>query len=235
MRVAVSATQRQPFRTKTEIAVELLREAILGGEIEANAPLRQADLAKKWGISLTPLREAMRQVAAEGLIVHEAHKGMHVAEFSAARMREIDMIRAELESLAARHATPRLDAATLEQLVTLHDRLCLAEQEGRRNDLVPLNYEFHMTIYRAAGLEILLQEIVRLWAMTPRDSLLTVPERPRMSVEEHEQILRALEARDAELAARRVKEHIQNACQSIVAYIESGAHPRGGGSSQGSA
>jgi DNA-binding GntR family transcriptional regulator len=214
------------FRTKTQMALELLRQAILGGEIEANAPLKQVELARRLGISLTPLREAMHQLTAEGLIVHEAHKGMHVAGFSSERMKEIDLIRAQLEALAVLHAAPRMDGPTLDRLVAIHEQLEAAVKRGDREELRPLNYEFHMTIYKASGLSILMQEIVRMWAMTPRDSLMVVSDRPQMTLREHQRVLDALLARDGPLAARRLQEHIGNACESIVSFIEA----RGGDS-----
>jgi DNA-binding GntR family transcriptional regulator len=113
-----------------------------------------------------------------------------------------------------------MDRPTLDRLSAIHERLEAAVRRGDREELRPLNYEFHMTIYKASGLSILMQEIVRMWAMTPRDSLMVVPDRPQMTLVEHERVLQALLARDGLLAARRLREHIESACESIVSFIE---------------
>jgi DNA-binding GntR family transcriptional regulator len=219
--------------TKLERGAQILREAILRGDLQPGQKLKQQDLAEWLGMSATPVREVLRVLEAEGLLVHDPYRGVFVAAVSVEDSAEIAPIRVALEGLAIRMAVSRLtdqDIAHLEELVDT------MEQAWKEMDL-PLvrrsNYNFHIFLYRASGSPILCTMIERLWPRFATDVLWMIPNRTEHSIEQHRALVQAIRNRDAEAAAAVMTEHITSAGRSIAEFSKrqkaSSSPPRGNG------
>src|SRR5262245_15967146 len=133
------------YVSKTDLAAALIRELIITGELAAGAPLRQRDLAQRFHVSQTPVREAMRRLESEGLVVGGTHRGFTVVEPDDGPVEENFQIRAALESLGASLAARKIDADGIETLRGLNDQMrALADGDPR---YAGLNRAFHFTVY----------------------------------------------------------------------------------------
>jgi DNA-binding GntR family transcriptional regulator len=182
----------------------LIREQIITGELTPGEQLRQRDLAARFQVSQTPVREAMRRLESEGLVIGDTHRGFTVVEPDDGRVEENFQIRAALESLGASLAARKIDAAGIARLTELNDQMRgLADADPRYADL---NREFHFTVYEYARSPLLLSLMRLLWA-----SLQGGPKVARTHAEsarQHEGIIAALAAGDPAAAAAGTYQHI---------------------------
>jgi DNA-binding GntR family transcriptional regulator len=197
-----------------------LRTAILGGTIGPGERVRQEEVAQRSGASRLPVREALRMLAAEGLIENEPHKGARVPRLS---MREVDVMyrmREQLEPLALAESLPELTADDLARLGDLQDRI---EQGGDVGRFLELDREFHLLTYRGCRVEQLTSTVVRLWNSTQHYRRafvqLSGPERMWVVNAEHRLLLDALVRRDETDAGRFLAGHIRRT------RVELGHHP----------
>jgi DNA-binding GntR family transcriptional regulator len=156
-----------PEGTKADELALALEQAIVRGELSPGQVLRQEELSERYGVSRTPVREALRRLAALGLVSFEPNRGVRVRSISPAELREAFLVRAELEALATEVATPKLTAEGLAALDAAERRfseltLALRAQtrSGERQDTslfvdwMQANYAFHDVIYAAAELPL---------------------------------------------------------------------------------
>jgi DNA-binding GntR family transcriptional regulator len=201
-----SVTPAASYLSKTDMVAALIRELIITGELAAGEQLRQRDLAQRFGVSQTPVREAMRRLESEGLVIGDTHRGFTVAAGDAGPVEENFQIRAALESLGASLAARKIDAAGISRLQDLNRQMAaLAEDDPRYADL---NREFHFTLYEFSRSPLLMSLMRLLWA-----SLRGGPRVLRTHAEsarQHDAILDALRAGDAEAAAARTYRHIMD-------------------------
>ncbi|MGD0605060.1 MAG: GntR family transcriptional regulator [Streptosporangiaceae bacterium] len=195
------------YVSKTDLVAALIRELIITGTLGPGEQLRQRDLAQRFGVSQTPVREAMRRLESEGLLVCDTHKGFTVVASDQGLLEENFLIRAALESLAASLAARKVDAASLARLRELNERMrALADDDPA---FAELNREFHFTVYSCARSPLLLSLMRLLWA-----SLHGGPQVSRTRAEsarQHDDILTALSDGDAERAAALTYQHIMGA------------------------
>jgi DNA-binding GntR family transcriptional regulator len=194
------------YLSKTDMVAALIRELIITGALTAGQQLRQRDLAQRFGVSQTPVREAMRRLESEGLVIGDTHRGFTVVAGDAGPVEENSRIRAALESLGASLAACKIDAAGISRLQDLNRRMtALAEDDPRYSEL---NREFHFTLYEYSRSPLLMSLMRLLWASLhggPR-VLRTHAE----SARQHDAILDALRAGDADAAAARTYQHIMD-------------------------
>jgi DNA-binding GntR family transcriptional regulator len=195
------------YVSKTDLVAALVRELVITGELAAGEQLRQRDLAQRFGVSQTPVREAMRRLESEGLLVCDTHRGFTVVVPDEGRLEENFRIRAALESLGASLAARRIDASGLARLRGLNDQIrALADDDPAYAEL---NREFHFTVYEYAHSPLLLSLMRLLWASLhggPR-----VIRTHAESARQHDQILAALAEGDADVASARTYQHIMGA------------------------
>jgi len=195
------------YVSKTDMVAALIRQLIITGELPAGGQLRQRDLAQRFGVSQTPVREALRRLEPEGLVVGDAHRGFTVVEPDDGPVEENFQIRAALESLGASLAARKIDAGGIAALRDLNDRMrALADDDPRYADL---NRDFHFAVYEHAGSPLLLSLMRLLWA-----SLHGGPQVSRTHAEsarQHDAIIDALSAGDAAAASARTYQHIMSA------------------------
>jgi DNA-binding GntR family transcriptional regulator len=195
------------YVSKTDMVVALIRELIITGELAAGKQLRQRDLAARFHVSQTPVREAMRRLESEGLVVGDAHRGFTVVEADSGATEENFQIRAVLEGLGASLAAPKIDEAGIAKLTELNERMrALAEDDPAYPEL---NREFHFTLYEYAHSPLLLSLMRLLWQALrggPR-----VSRSHAESTRQHEEIIDALRRGDSEAAQKVTYEHIMGA------------------------
>ena len=139
------------YKTRTQVVVEAIREKILTGAIKAGEPLRQAALADELKVSRIPVREALLQLEAEGLVEFEAHKGATATRLSAEQVTELFELRALLECELLRLAIPKLTEAELAQSEQLLQQMASAFHDvGTKSSWSELNTRFHLSLYKAA-------------------------------------------------------------------------------------
>lgn len=187
-----------------------LREDILSGKYEKDEELREITIAAEFGVSRTPVREALRQLELEGLVRIIPNKGAYVMGISEKDIHDIYHIRSYLEGLCARWACEHI---TDEQLEQLEEIIYLSEFHTKKkhmDQIVELDNKFHEIIYEACEskmLEHVLRDFHHYVERVRRISLAD-EERAADSNREHTAILEAIRARDGELAERLAHEHI---------------------------
>jgi DNA-binding GntR family transcriptional regulator len=206
-----------------EIAANI-RARIMNGEFAIGTPLRQAALAEEFGVSRTPIREALRQLQNGGLIEVLPNRGAVIRVPTPWEVREAYEVRAELEGMAARRAAERITRAQLRTLSEGNDVLRRALEEAGSPDTQAANDSFHTTICAAAGNEWLTAMVARINESFPRNvsSLaLAGNERHRQeNVAEHDEIIAAFEAGDAPRAREAMHAHILSAGEYLAAWYE---------------
>jgi DNA-binding GntR family transcriptional regulator len=211
---------QQPERTLgeshsplTRKVVDALRERIRGGELGAGERLVEGRLSEELGVSRMPVREALRQLAAEGLVTIEPRRGATVTRFSEEQVRELVEVRATLEGLNAKLAAKRHDPAKIAELESILSEGVRAVQTADPITLMRLNERFHEALANIAANSVL-RDIMR--SLRDRTALLFVPineGRGKQNWDEHAAILRAVIDGDAELAALLATRHVFSAAQ----------------------
>lgn len=214
-------------KTKKEQIADLLRDIILAGELLPGERLLQDQLARRFDVSPTPVREAIQQLVAEGVLVHSPYKGVQVAEADIHDVHEVYLIRSVVEELATREAVPNLRIADVRRLHELHDTIREAVAGDDRQRVRRDNFELHWLIYNACGLPHLIQIIRTLWIKSPFDTLHVLPTRPQEAVVEHARLLAAIDTGDAVLAGQYMREHIQNGEQTLSQHLATLHNERG--------
>lgn len=218
-----ATVNRQTLRDQV---VDLLREAILTGVYEPGQRLLEPEVAKRFGVSLTPVREALNSLAASGLVVRSGRLGTHVRSLSADNVKNLFAVREALECLAVKQATHQLTSrdhelieSNLDHQAQANDLLETSRVQATKR-LADLNDEFHGIILDRASNEwakdmigsigdLLVFARIRLRETAPW-------ERRAQSLDEHRRIADALKARDADLAVQVMSEHLKHLEEHVI-------------------
>lgn len=146
-------------RTVAAEAAEILRQRILSGDLRAGQPIRQEQIAQELGVSRIPLREALKQLEAEGFVTIAPHKGAVVSTLSAAEAEELFALRAQLEHWLLREAIPLMREADFAHLDAIIDESRAPDNLARWGEL---NWQFHEALYRPAGRPLSLRVLKRI-------------------------------------------------------------------------
>jgi DNA-binding GntR family transcriptional regulator len=201
------------FTTKAEAVHGEIRRRILSGTLEPAAPLNQDALALELGVSVTPVREAVRRLEAEGLVQFQAHKTAIVTPLSLEELHQIYDIRLQLDPYAAKLAARHADEAGVSEI----EQLARADVSDNPAEQVALNRAFHRSIYARSGNAPLTEILDRLWESTDRYRIRLLGQNVHVlsAVREHRQIADAIRARNPDKVARLVHAHIDNARRLI--------------------
>jgi DNA-binding GntR family transcriptional regulator len=204
-----------------------LRDAILAGRFGSGERLNERDLARELGVSTTPLKEALRQLEAEGLVRTEARRGVYVT-FGAQQAEEMTLARAALESMIARLAAKRASASDVKRLQDLVRSMETATVAGDVAHLIELNEAFHGQIHEASGCDYLrrLQARQQMYNYTTRVGLLGEAEERQRAFAEHRAIAEAIAHGDQDEAERIMRDHVVRSGQRHVQTVF-GAIPTG--------
>ncbi|MGH3358294.1 MAG: GntR family transcriptional regulator [Nocardioidaceae bacterium] len=201
---ALGGITAMQYSSKSDIVCAMLRELIISGELSPSEPLRQRDLAARFGVSQTPVREALRRLESEGLVVNDPHRGATVIESRSGTVEDNSQIRAALEPLGARLASRAITEEQLGALRRLNDEMIGLDEGDRRYGV--LNREFHFIIYQAAASPMLLSMMRLLWQAMPDGPKVTRSHRE--STRQHDRLIAALANGDADAAAEITRLHI---------------------------
>jgi DNA-binding GntR family transcriptional regulator len=205
-----------------EAALERLREAIIMGELKAGTPLRLEDLARTLGMSISPIREAVRQLEALGLAEHVPHHGAKVMGLDVEELRELFSIRLALESMAVRRAAELFapgDAESARAHLNAYDD---ARRRGDIRQAVRSHGAFHFALYEAARSAWLLRLIRPAWDSCERYRPVLLA---KGAVQDrHEELdgdlLAACEAHDGDRAARALHDHLELAADIYAVELK---------------
>jgi DNA-binding GntR family transcriptional regulator len=214
--------------TLSENVFRRIQSAIVKGEIAPGSKISEPELARVYGISRGPLREAIHRLEGQRLVVRVPHVGARVVALSQAELIELYQIRESLEGMACRLAAERMSQAKVDELrrvLDTHERdaafqagLGYYQQEG--------DFDFHYQIIQGSGNGTLAQmlcgelyQLVRMYRL----QFSTTPNRPRQAFTEHQRILEAIEQRDGELAELLMRRHIAASRRNIERHFAAAA------------
>jgi DNA-binding GntR family transcriptional regulator len=208
--------------TTAEYVLDSIRDGILNGQYVLGSRFDQKAIARDLGVSLVPVREALRILEGEGFVNITPRRGAFVTDISATELEELYLIRAELEEMATQRAVPKLGQEELAHLAVIISQM---EEATRSKDfarLMVLNKEFHFTIYEAAELSLLSELMNGLWNRSSlyRRVFTYLPERAVQALEEHKDIYLACESGDCELAGRAIRHNIRQTVNALLEEFE---------------
>ena len=223
--------------SKADDLALLLEEAIVSGELAPGMVLRQEQLSKRFRVSRTPIREALRRLAALGLVSFVPNRSVRVRTLSREELREAFLVRAELESLATELATPRMTPERIDALVAAEERFAeltsalrdTSREESERarltSDWVAANHGFHDVIYEAAGAP-LLERVAKSARRTFLGQAAWLPGGPEIdglyerNVLQHRAIRDAIVAGSAAGARALAREHVLHSCHLLEVILD---------------
>jgi DNA-binding GntR family transcriptional regulator len=202
--------ERTPPRTarsyvsKSDMVTDALRELITDGQISPGTPLRQRRLAEQFDVSYTPVREALRRLESEGLVVTDVHRGASVAQAESDALGENYRILAALESLAGSLAVSKMTDDDMAEIEDLYQQVAACDPDD--GHLAELNRRFHFRVYECARSPMLLLLMRLLWRSFSHGPQHGRPHEE--SVEQHAHLLAALKNRDEEQVAAIIRSHV---------------------------
>jgi DNA-binding GntR family transcriptional regulator len=212
-------------RPLSHVVADAIRKAIVDGEFKSGTRLVEDRLAKTFGVSRNPVREAIRLLASEGLITIVPRHGAIVAALTAEEIRETVEVRATLEGLNARLAARHRAPDILPRLREILDAGMTAARTERVEELAALNIQFHEALARAGGNRVLGDLLRTLRERTTQFFVSTAPGHVAKTWAAHAEILNAVMAGDEELACLLAQRHVTNIDFLAGATAEEGSPP----------
>ncbi len=208
------------LRTVEEQVLQLVRLAIIKGDLSAGAVLKVEDLASSLGVSKTPVKQALKRLATEGFVQFSPYRSPVVAPLSADDAEEIYIMRMGLETLATRLGVDRLTPIALARLQDLCAQLDTLKDEPE--SFLSTDAEFHRTLYLCTRRESLVQRIAALYDASLRYIYLLMQARPNhltSAQHAHHELLRACEEHDVQSASTIIAQSLQHSSDSIQRYL----------------
>jgi DNA-binding GntR family transcriptional regulator len=208
--LAPTRDARSAIANAADSVYQTLREAIVGGQLHPGDSLIEWHVARQFGTSRTPVREALLRLETEGLAYRVPRRGLVVRQISEHEIYEVYAVRVALEALAAREAAAEALPSDIAHLRWTNQRLAEAMDAADYPSVPALSNEFHQALASAAHNAMLLRFIVQAQDWTRRVGTPTVslPGRRGAAVKEHENLIDAIAAQDADTAERLAREHM---------------------------
>lgn len=210
------------YKTKVDIVYEALMDSISKGAYRTGDRLVISQIAKDNHMSDIPVREAIRRLESEGYVQINANQGAVICNFTKERLFEIFQIKAVLEGYAARLCIDYLSPRDIRKLRSCNEQLRRALDEGNDKKFSQLNIQFHLGLYeRSPQRELygMIQELWRKYSVT-KSVFSVAPSRMSTSVQEHEEILRLIEAKSYDGVEEAMRQHKFKAGYDLIARIE---------------
>lgn len=206
-----------PTQTVNQRAYDRLCELILSGHLQFGERLDERILAERMKISRTPIREAIGRLATEGIVERRPYQGNFVRTFTSTQIRDLYEVRKELEGLAVRLAVERATKQEVKELAEIVRRCHAAFDRDDRSAFEKLDQKFHEHIARISRNETLIDclENLRLQVQLVRHYANDAPDVAQRTIGERNSVLQAFVDRDAEAAARHMREHIEGARAAV--------------------
>ncbi len=201
----------------SEQVFEEIQENILNGELKPGAPLPEIRLSEELGVSRTPVREALRKLELEGLVKTIPNRGTFVVGISEKDIEDIYTIRMYIEGLAAKWAAANITEELLEEMRSIAELQKFYAEKNDPFQVWQLDSRFHYILYQASGSRVLKQTLTNMhhYIQRTREFSISRLGRAVTTVQEHLNMLNAIEKHDGELAEKLTFEHIFNAYQNI--------------------
>ena len=223
MNIQQSITKKN---TRTEILVSEIEKLIVNGSMVPGQRLDEMVLAKKYGVSRTPVREAIRALIAIGLVQNTGKQGSQVAKLSISMLIEMFELMAVLEGMCAQLAARRATKNQLFEMQKTHELLEKTFEKGTHKEFYNVNLQFHDLLYNASHTQYLAEETLRLRRrLSPYRMRVTFqPGRMSSTLEEHKKILIAIKKGESELAKNEAISHLRligNDLEDFIASVSS--------------
>lgn len=189
------------------------------GELPRGSRIQQDVLAAKFDTSITPVREALRLLEAEGVLVGEPHKGVRVADADYEQVKTVYTLRRLVEPYAMQRAVRRLSRRDIDLAERLAAEMEQAAADGDRARLNATNYRFHFLFYTNCGNQGLADEIDQLWQKFPWDVLQVLDDRADESSHEHRAMLAAARIGDGEALAKATEWHLTRSFLALARHL----------------
>jgi len=205
-------------RTVAAEAAEILRQRILSGEIRAGQPIRQEQIAQELGVSRIPLREALKQLEAEGFVTIAPHKGAVVSTLSAEEAEELFVLRLQLEHWLLREAIPKMREADFAHLDAIIDESRAPDNLLRWGEL---NWQFHEALYRPAGRPLSLRFLKRIHDNLDRYLRLqiAITRDWDRAYRDHQDLVAFSREQNVEAAAALLEDHILGTAKALSSTL----------------
>lgn len=191
----------------------ILREAIIKGQLQPGERLVQDELAKTLNVSRMPIREAIKQLAAEGYVTVEPHKGAVVKQFTIHELEEIYFLRAKFEPLAAAESLKTMSPQLVNQLRDLNEKM---KKTDDTDEYIQLNIQFHHLLIKDCPWGKLNNIIENLWTGFPQQTPHLLPNQIATSISEHDLMVEALANNNIELTCQLLEQHITRAKYDVL-------------------
>lgn len=204
-----------------DVVFNTLRQAILRGELKPGERLMEIQLANKLGVSRTPIREAIRKLELEGLVLMIPRKGAEVAEITEKSLRDVLEVRRALEELAVRLACDKITPEKIRELKDAAQAFKDVLKDGNITQLAEADVKFHDVIYLATDNQKLIQLLNNLREQMYRFRVeyLKRSDFHQQLIDEHEEIIETIESGQKEKAARVVCQHVDNQVEAVIDTI----------------
>jgi len=209
--------QRKPLGSQIATA---LRRDILFGRLTPGTRLSQQELCERFGTSRMPVRDALRELVYSGLLEQDGGRHAIVASLNRSDLLDSFTIEGMLSAMAARKATINATQEDLDQLESMHERMCAAHAAGESRTMANLNWDFHRYINKLSRSKKLLSAIQTVSLEVPRDYLIEFPQWAAKSNIEHGQIIDAMKKRDVEKVDRLMLDHLVESGVGLTDYLE---------------
>ena len=199
-----------------------LGKAIMAGRFKPGQKLTIRAVATALDVSLTPAREALYNLAAEGILEMQPNGSVYLPTLTVERIIELTKIRTALEALAAREAALRITDDEIVRISAINDRMVEANERKDYAEVMELNWEFHFAIYRASGMNELVRMIEKRWMMNSSYLNVIYPRFGQIDqgISNHQMMVRALQSRDPERLASAVVIDINFAADTLIDMIK---------------
>jgi DNA-binding GntR family transcriptional regulator len=210
-----------PGMTLAESLRQKLEEAIAAGRLEPGSRLDEQEIAQRFGVSRTPVREAFRLMAANNLVELRGRQGALVRAIKAEALIEMFQVMAELEGLCARLAARRVSQAWRGEISEIHQRLVAAGETGNIDLFYDVNQQFHEAIYDASRNAYVADQTRKLRNQVAayRRRVTRMPNRIADTVREHEAIMQAILAHDPERAHSTMRDHVNLLGDNLLDFL----------------
>ncbi|MCI8783235.1 MAG: GntR family transcriptional regulator [Dorea sp.] len=218
MELKVNMSEYLPLR---DVVFNTLRQAILRGELKPGERLMEIKLANKLGVSRTPIREAIRKLELEGLVLMVPRKGAEVADISEKSLRDVLEVRKALEELAVKLTCDKIKYAQIRELRHAAEEFRKTLRSSDITEIAEADVRFHDVIYEATDNQKLVQLLNNLREQMYRYRIeyLKRQEAYPQLLAEHEEIIKRIEGKEKELAAEIVCKHIDNQVEAVMDVI----------------
>lgn len=213
------------YKPLREVVFESIRGAIISGILKPGERLMEVQLAEKLGVSRTPIREAIRKLELEGLVIMIPRKGAYVADLSIKDITDVLEVRGALESLAAGLAALRMTEEEIEDLEMIAVQFNQAIEENDMDKMVQKDIEFHDKIFKATRNERLIQISNNLREQVQRFRIMYIEKsnKSKKLAKDHYEIAEAISQRNIDKAEELAKKHIENAEHYLMNLYDNGS------------